>query len=90
MGKGAKKDKKGKDPNAPKRPVTAFFFFQMERRPTLKKERPDLENKQLISEMSAEWNKMNEKEKKKYVQKAENDKARYEKEKAAYEKKLKK
>ena len=60
MGKGKKKEKK--DSNAPKRAITAFFFFQSERRPELKKEKPELDNKQIISEMSAEWKKMTEKE----------------------------
>ena len=83
MGKGKKKEKK--DSNAPKRAITAFFFFQSERRPELKKEKPELDNKQIISEMSAEWKKMTEKEKKKYVDKAEEDRKRYEKEKAAYD-----
>ena len=82
---GKKKEKKEKDPNAPKRPVTAFFFYQSERRQTLKKEKPELDHKQIISVMSTEWNKLPEKDKKKYLVKAEEDKKRYEKEKAEYE-----
>ena len=90
MGKGKKKEKKEKkDKNAPKRAISAFFFYQKERREPLKKEKPNLSNKELISTMSAEWNKMKDTDKKKYVELAEQDKKRYEKEKAAYDAKQK-
>ena len=66
MGKGKKKEKKEKkDKNAPKRAISAFFFYQKERREPLKKEKPNLSNKELISTMSAEWNKMKDTDKKK-------------------------
>ena len=87
MTKGKKKEKR--DFNAPKRPVTAFFFFQSERRLTLKKESPNMENKEMVCKMSDELKKMNEKDKVKYMQKAEEDRKRYEKEKAAYDAKNK-
>ena len=93
MAKGAKKSKKEKkekkDKNAPKRAISAFFFYQKERREPLKKEKPNLNNKELISQMSVEWNKMKENEKKKYLDLAEKDKKRYEKEKAEYDAKQK-
>ena len=88
MAKGKKKSKK--DFNAPKRPVTAFFFFQSERRLTLKKECPNMENKEMVAKMSEEWKGMSEKDKAKYMKKAEEDRKRYEKEKAAYDAKNKK
>ena len=83
MAKGKKKEKK--DFDAPKRPVTAFFFFQSERRLTLKKEAPNMEIKEMVTKMSEEWKRMNEKDKIKYMKKAEEDRKRYEKEKAAYD-----
>ena len=88
----AKKDKKErkskkskKDPNAPKRAISAFFFYNKERREKLKKEKPNLDNKEIIKVMSDEWNKLSDAEKKPYVAKAEADKKRYENEKKAYE-----
>ena len=87
MSKGKKKEKR--DFNAPKRPVTAFFYFQSERRMALKKESPNLDNKTMVSKMSLEWNSMNENDKLKYMKKAEEDRKRYEKEKAAYDEKRK-
>ena len=81
------KAKKVKDANAPKKNLSPYFLYNQERRETLKKEKPDLNNKELIKVMSAEWNELSDEQKKKYVQKAEADKKRYEKEKAEYEKK---
>ena len=65
-----------------------FLYYILDRRAGLKKEKPDLNNKQIISEMGNEWNKMNDADKKKYVDKAAEDRKRYEKEKAAYEAKM--
>jgi len=53
MAKGKeKKEKKQKrakkDKDAPKRALSAFFFYNQERRETLKKEKPDLNNKDII------------------------------------------
>ena len=87
MGK-TKKDKKTKakkDKDAPKRAISAFFFYNKERRETLKKEQPSLDNKQIIATMSKEWNALSEEKKKPYVEKAEADKKRYEEEKKKYE-----
>jgi structure-specific recognition protein 1 len=81
-----KKTKAKKDKNAPKRAISAFFFYQKERRESLKKEQPQLDNKQLISKMSEEWNGMNDAARVPYVKLAEGDKHRYEKEKKEYEK----
>lgn len=81
-----KKTKAKKDKNAPKRAISAFFFYQKERRESLKKEQPQLDNKQLISKMSEEWNGMNDAARVAYAKLAEADKHRYEKEKKEYEK----
>ena len=81
-GKGKKEKKDKKDKDAPKRAISAFFYYQKERRDSLKKEQPNLDNKALISKMSEEWNKMKDSEKTKYLEKAAEDRKRYEKEKA--------
>ena len=85
MAKGKKHTKREKDPNAPKKALTAFFCFQTERRASLKKEKPELDNRQLIYEMSSEWKAMSDEDKKKYQVKADEDRKRYEKERAAYD-----
>ena len=84
---GKKKAKKDKD--APKRPISAYFFYNQERREQLKKEKPELDNKELIKVMSEEWNKLTDAQKKPYVQKAEDDKKRYNQEMEEYNKKKK-
>ena len=87
MAKGKKKDKKAKkDKDAPKKAISAFFFYNKERRPILKKEQPSLDNKQIIKTMSEEWNKLSDEKKKPYIAKAEADKKRYAKEKEEYDK----
>ena len=91
MGKKTKQEPKSKkrskkDKNAPKRPISAYFFYNQERRETLKKEKPSLDNKDLIRIMSEEWNKLNDEQKKPYMKKAEEDKKRYLEEMKEYEK----
>jgi hypothetical protein len=87
MGKGAKKNKKDKD--APKKAISAYFFYIKERRESITKEQPNLNNKEIVKKMSEEWNALSDDKKKPYVQKAEADKKRYETEKAVYDKKKK-
>ena len=82
-----KKAKKDKD--APKRAISAFFFYNQERREKLKKEQPNLDNKEIIKTMSAEWNALSDEKKKPYIAKAEADKKRYDAEKKAYDAKKK-
>jgi structure-specific recognition protein 1 len=88
MGKGSKKNKKDKD--APKKAISAYFFYIKERRDSITKELPNLNNKEIVKKMSEEWNALRDDKKKPYVQKALEDKKRYEKEKADYDDKKKK
>ena len=83
MTKGRRREKK--DANAPKRALSPFLFYTLDRRPELKKEKPELTHKQMLCYMGQEWNKLDEQYKKKYLQQAEEDKKRYEKEKAIYD-----
>lgn len=50
-----KKTRKKKDANAPKKPMSAFFWYQGSRRQPLKTEQPNLGHKEVIVVMSAEW-----------------------------------
>ena len=80
-----KKRREKKDANAPKKAMTAYFFYLQERRPELKKEKPDLGHLEIVAHMGAEWNKMSDADKAKYVQLAAEDRKRYERERAAYD-----
>ena len=46
--KSEKKTRKKKDANAPKKPMSAFFWYQGSRREALKKEQPNLGHKEVI------------------------------------------
>ncbi|PPS14818.1 hypothetical protein GOBAR_AA05764 [Gossypium barbadense] len=75
-----KKLKKGKDPNAPKRPPTAFFLFMDDFRKSYKEANPDAKGVTGVAKEGGEkWKSMSEEEKKCYVDKAAELKAEYEK-----------
>ena len=44
----SKKAKKIKDPNAPKRPMTAYFLFMGEKRAEVKKSNPDIKVQDIV------------------------------------------
>jgi hypothetical protein len=77
---------KPRECDAPKRSISAFFFYQKERRPVLKLEQPDLDNKTLISRMAEEWGNLAVPLRSKYMKMADEDKERYELEKKEYDK----
>ncbi|KAI6184784.1 HMG box domain-containing protein [Aphelenchoides bicaudatus] len=72
--------KKGKDPNAPKRAMSAFFIWMQENRARLKK--PGMSVSDVAKAAGVEWGKLTDKTK--WEKKAEDDKKRYETELAAY------
>jgi hypothetical protein len=84
-GKGGGRRKK--DPNAPKRGKTSYLFFCEAKREVVKADNPEMNAKQVTSELGVRWNVLKEdnpKEVAKYVKLAEADKARYEEEKSVY------
>uniref|UniRef100_A0A3Q1B3S6 High mobility group protein B2 n=1 Tax=Amphiprion ocellaris TaxID=80972 RepID=A0A3Q1B3S6_AMPOC len=70
--KGAKKGKKKKDPNAPKRPPSAFFVFCSDHRSTIKEENPGISIGDIAKKLGELW------------AKAAKLKEKYEKDVAAY------
>jgi len=89
-GKG-KKGKKGgkrakKDPNAPKKNLSAFMFFSNANRDDVKKHNPDADFGEIGKLLGKAWRKASKSEKKKFDALAEKDKKRYQKEKEKYEK----
>jgi len=87
--KNAKKRKRTKDPNAPKRALSAFFWFCNDERPKVRAEKPDSSVGDIAKELGKRWKVVSADLKKKYEQLATKDKARYEKESTAYKKKIK-
>jgi hypothetical protein len=83
---GPKKKKAKKDPNAPKRAMNAYMYFMQDQRAAVKEKNPKLTNKELLSELGAEWKKLSDKDKEPYNQKAADDKTRYQNEMKKYKK----
>jgi hypothetical protein len=74
----------GKDKNKPKRGLSAFMYYSQERRPAVKKSKPDIKFGEIAKVIGAEWKDMKESAKAKYQKLAVKDKARYEKEMETY------
>lgn len=57
------KEKKARDKDAPKRPASAYLLFQNEVRKDVKSEHPNMNNLELLHEVSRLWSTVSEKEK---------------------------
>lgn len=84
---GSGKGKKKKDPNAPKKPMTAFIIYCNDHRDALKKQSPDLTFGELAKEHGKRWKELSPAKKAEFEKRAKADKDRYEKDMAAYNKK---
>jgi hypothetical protein len=80
--KGGKRAKK--DPNAPKRGLSAYMFFANENREKVREDNPDATFGQVGKLLGERWKALSESERAPYKAKADADKKRYEDEKAAY------
>jgi hypothetical protein len=85
-GKNGKKKRKKKDPNAPKRPCSAYIYFCKDMRTPTKEEHPDLSAQDISRKLGELWKNKYAKARKrtKWVDLAAEDKERYEEEKANY------
>uniref|UniRef100_A0A3Q2WEX3 High mobility group protein B2 n=1 Tax=Haplochromis burtoni TaxID=8153 RepID=A0A3Q2WEX3_HAPBU len=77
--RGGKKKKKYKDPNAPKRPPSAFFIFCSEFRPKVKGESPGLSIGDVAKRLGEMWNGTAAEDKQPFEKKAAKLKEKYEK-----------
>jgi len=82
-----RKAKKEKDPNKPKRPMSAFFFYAQDSRDRIKKDNPAAGIGEVGRILGEEWKKITEPQKKKYITQAEKAKKDYDKEIEEYNKK---
>ncbi|KAI5788403.1 Non-histone chromosomal protein 6 [Geopyxis carbonaria] len=83
--KPAKGAKKKKDPNAPKRGLSAYMFFANEQRDNVRNENPGIAFGQVGKVLGERWKALSDKQRQPYEAKAAADKKRYEDEKAAYQ-----
>ncbi|KAI8818951.1 putative nonhistone protein 6 [Fimicolochytrium jonesii] len=74
----SRKTKAKKDPNAPKKPLSAFMIFSQENRPRIKEENPDATFGDLGKLLGAAWKEINPKDKALYEKKQEKAKQQYE------------
>ena len=73
-----------KDPNAPKRPRTAYIFFCEDQRVPVKNKSPEMSQTQLMCKLGELWKQLTDKKKQKYNDQAAKDKLRYEQEMSTY------
>jgi len=81
-GKGSKA-KKEKDPNAPKRPLSAYFAFANDKRAELVAANPDAKFKEMSKLLGQAWKDLDEKTKNKYKAEADERMAQWKKDKDA-------
>ncbi|CAG0919138.1 unnamed protein product [Notodromas monacha] len=82
--------RKKKDPNAPKRAMSAFFWFSHDERAKIKVSNPGrLAVADVSKELGRRWAQVSAADKHHYQKLADKDKLRYEKEMAAYRAKIK-
>ena len=81
---GGRKKKQKKDPNAPKRNMSAYFLYSIEARPQIKAENPDASFGEIARAISARFKELSDTEKAKWDEKAAADKERYQREMAIY------
>ena len=78
------RDRAKKDPNAPKRNMSAYFLYSMFARSQVKNDNPEATFGGIARLISAQFKALPEKENKKWQKKAAEDKERYQAQMAAY------
>ncbi|KAL9016545.1 MAG: hypothetical protein Q9185_006122 [Variospora sp. 1 TL-2023] len=76
--------KRKKDPNAPKRGLSAYMFFANDNRDSVREENQGISFGQVGKVLGEKWKALNAKQREPYEAKAKADKDRYEREKASY------
>jgi transcriptional regulator HMO1 len=82
--KRATKEKKAKDPNAPKRPPSAYLLYQNEFRKEVKDNNPTMTYPQVLQEISKMWAALSAEDKKPYQDATDLAKVEFEKAKTEY------
>ncbi|KAJ3438390.1 high mobility group protein [Anaeramoeba flamelloides] len=75
-----------KDPNAPKRNLSAYFFYVREQRTNVQRENPELKISEISRLIAQGWKNLSETERGPYHSLANEDKIRYKKEMEEYQK----
>lgn len=84
--KKSRRERKPRDPNAPKRAMTGYICYSKQRRTSAKEEYPNLKPRELTAKMAEEWNSMSDSQKAPFNEQSNVDKARYKAQKDNYKK----
>lgn len=76
--------KKTKDPNAPKQPLSAYFLYSNQERDKIKQANPEFTICEIAKELGKRWGEMSAEEKQQYTQRAEGLRHKYDQEMAVY------
>eukprot|EP00475_Leptophrys_vorax_P045026 TRINITY_DN9236_c0_g1_i2.p2 TRINITY_DN9236_c0_g1~~TRINITY_DN9236_c0_g1_i2.p2 ORF type:complete len:136 (-),score=13.13 TRINITY_DN9236_c0_g1_i2:59-466(-) len=87
--KPAAKEKKAKDPSAPKRAKSAYIYFSVHERPRVVADQPDIAFAQVGKVLGERWQSLTAGEKAPYEEASKKDQQRYLKEMEAYKAKSK-
>ena len=79
-----KKKKRQKKLKGPKKARSAYVFYTIEARPGVQEKNPDLDFGEITKRVAQAWNKLTDKQKKKYEKLATIDRGRYEEEAAIF------
>nr|DAD31171.1 TPA_asm: hypothetical protein HUJ06_010022 [Nelumbo nucifera] len=79
-----RKQKRKKDPNAPKRAMSGFFHFSQSERDNIKKTNPGISSTDVARALGDKWKKMSAAEKEPFEAMARDDKKRYKEQMADY------
>ena len=79
-----KPQKKKKDPNAPKQPLSAYFLFSQEERLKVKNQNPSYSICEIAKELGRRWAEMSPEVKQRYQQMAEEGRQKYDQDMASY------
>ena len=71
----------------PKKPLTAYFIYFQDKKPSFAEKFSSLSLSELTKLIAKDWNGLNEEQKKVYLEKAANDRKRYEVQMAEFRKK---
>lgn len=81
-----RRERKPRDPNAPKRAMTGYICYSKQRRSAAKQEYPHLKPRELTAKMAEEWNAMSDAQKTPFNEQSNVDKARYKAQRENYQK----
>lgn len=83
-GRRRRMNKPPKDPNKPKRALSAFFYYANEERSKVRAANPDFTVGEVAKELGRQWNELHETQKVKFEKQAEEDRARYDRDMIIY------